>query len=242
MHHILIALQFLTRLPVRLARVPSAEETGRSLLTYPLVGALIGGLLLLLSTLLHAGDAWLQAALLLVVWVALSGALHLDGLADSADAFLGGHGDRPRTLSIMKDPRTGPMGVVAVVLLLLIKLVALAAALRAQQWSVVLWAPVVGRTALIGLFLTTPYVRTQGLGRALADHLPRHEAGWVLALVALMLPLALGWPGLKTLALIFFLAWLLRWWMMRILGGTTGDTAGAMVELIEAACLLALVW
>ncbi|WP_372867942.1 adenosylcobinamide-GDP ribazoletransferase, partial [Pseudomonas sp.] len=122
---LLIALQFLTRLPVRLAAMPSAQETGRSLLWYPVVGLLIGLLLLGVHYLLGDAPALLQAALLLVIWVGLSGGLHLDGLADSADAWAGGFGDRERTLAIMKDPRSGPMAVVVLVLLLLLKFVAL---------------------------------------------------------------------------------------------------------------------
>lgn len=102
-----IALQFLSSLPVSLPGMPEPRELGRSLLFYPLVGLLFGLLLWLASLLLQGTPAPLHAALLLTLWVLLSGALHLDGLADSADAWLGGFGDRERTLQIMKDPRSG---------------------------------------------------------------------------------------------------------------------------------------
>jgi adenosylcobinamide-GDP ribazoletransferase len=77
----------------------------------------------------------LHAALLLTVWVLLSGGLHLDGLADSADAWLGGFGDRERTLTIMKDPRSGPIAVVVLVLVLLLKFCALAGVDRAATMA-----------------------------------------------------------------------------------------------------------
>ena len=99
-----IALQFLSSLPVRLPGMPRPEELGRSLLFYPLVGLLFGVLLWVLNAMLGGVPLLLHAALLLTAWVLLSGGLHLDGLADSADAWLGGFGDRERTLSIMKDP------------------------------------------------------------------------------------------------------------------------------------------
>lgn len=99
-----IALQFLSSLPVRLPGMPAAEQMGRSLLFYPVVGLLFGVLLWAFDSLLAASPLLLHAALLLTLWVLLSGALHLDGLADSADAWLGGFGDRERTLTIMKDP------------------------------------------------------------------------------------------------------------------------------------------
>lgn len=120
-----IALQFLSSLPVRLSGMPTPQEMGRSLLFYPVVGLLFGLLLWLASQLLDGVAAPLHAALLLALWVLLSGALHLDGLADSADAWLGGFGDRERTLQIMKDPRSGPIAVVTLVLVLLLKFCAL---------------------------------------------------------------------------------------------------------------------
>ena len=136
----LIALQFLTRLPVRLSEPPSPEERGRSLPFYPAVGLVIGLLLMILAWLLGAPDPWLESALLLAAWVALTGALHIDGLADSADAWLGGGGDPQRALAIMKDPRSGPAGVAAVVMTLLVKFAALAALLRAELWPALLLA------------------------------------------------------------------------------------------------------
>ena len=169
----LIALQFLTRLPVRLPGMPEPEQIGRSLLWYPLVGVLLGGLLLALHGLLGDTPALLQAAILLAVWVGLSGGLHLDGLADTADAWIGGHGDRQRTLEIMKDPRSGPIAVVVLLLVLLLKFAALVVLLGQGAWAGLLLAPWLGRALLPLLLLTTPYVRAGGLGAALAAHLPR---------------------------------------------------------------------
>lgn len=118
---LLVALQFLTRLPVRLSAMPTPEQFGRAVLCYPLVGVLIGVVLYAAALSLDGTPPLLQAALLLSLWVALSGALHLDGLADMADAWVGGLGDRERTLAIMKDPRSGPVAVVVLVLVLLLK-------------------------------------------------------------------------------------------------------------------------
>lgn len=83
---------------------------------------------------------WLQA-----VWVGLSGGLHLDGLADTADAWIGGHADRQRTLEIMKDPRSGPIAVVVLLLVLLLKFAALVVLLGQGAWAGLLLAPWLGR-------------------------------------------------------------------------------------------------
>ncbi|NSX08860.1 adenosylcobinamide-GDP ribazoletransferase [Pseudomonas lini] len=235
-----IALQFLSSLPIRLPGMPTPEELGRSLLFYPLVGLLFGAILWGLNWLLLGTPLLLHAALLLSVWVVLSGALHLDGLADSADAWLGGYGDRERTLTIMKDPRSGPIAVVTLVLVLLLKFAALLALIEQQHSVVLIIVPLISRSALLGLFLTTPYVRPGGLGQALADHLPRLAGKQVLVISAVACVLMAGFSGVWALALaVAVFAWL-RQVMVRRLGGATGDTAGALLELLEVAVLVGL--
>jgi adenosylcobinamide-GDP ribazoletransferase len=239
---LLIALQFLTRLPVPLAGPPEDAEMGRSLLWFPFVGLLLG-LLLFASALLlkSAGVTSLAgAAVLLTAWVLCTGGLHLDGLADCADAWVGGAGDRERTLAIMKDPHCGSMGVIALILLLLVKLSMLDALLGRQSPASVLLAPVLGRGAALALFATTPYVRPAGLGAAMASHLPRRAAWIVLAATFGAAALAPG-HGLAMSAAAFLALFLWRRELRRRIGGTTGDTAGALVELVEAAALFGAV-
>jgi adenosylcobinamide-GDP ribazoletransferase len=235
-----IALQFLSSLPIRLPGMPAPEEMGRSLLFYPLVGLLFGGILWASNWLLQGTPLLLHAALLLTIWVLLSGALHLDGLADSADAWLGGFGDRERTLTIMKDPRSGPIAVVTLVLVLLLKFAALLALIEQQQAVALVIVPVIGRAALLGLFLTTPYVRAGGLGQALAEHLPRSVGVQVLAVSALACGLVAGVSGVFAVVLAALVFFWLRQVMLRRLGGTTGDTAGALLELLEMVVLVGL--
>lgn len=235
-----IALQFLSSLPIRLPGMPAPEELGRSLLFYPLVGLLFGVILWALNVALAGAPLLLHAALLLTVWVLLSGALHLDGLADSADAWLGGFGDRERTLTIMKDPRSGPIAVVTLVLVLLLKYAALLALIEKQQGMALIIVPLIGRAALLGLFLTTTYVRAGGLGQALADHLPR-KTGWqVLVVSAALCVLIAGFNAVVALLLAVVMFIWLRHLMVRRLGGTTGDTAGALLELLEMSVLVGL--
>lgn len=241
MTSLLIALQFLTRLPVRLPGMPEPREIGRSLLWYPLVGLLIGVLLVGAAWLLDGQPTLLSAALLLALWVGLSGGLHLDGLADTADAWVGGYGDRERTLTIMKDPRSGPIAVVVLVVLLLLKFAALAAVLQAGQWLLLVLAPWLARGMLPLLFMTTPYVRPGGLGQALAEHLPRRELPlWLAAQGVAML--VLGWSAWVALAAALVVFGWLRGRFLQRLGGTTGDTAGALVELVEVGVLVGVVF
>lgn len=235
-----IALQFLSSLPIRLPGMPTPQQSGRSLLFYPLVGLLFGVLLLALNQVLEGSPLLLHAALLLGAWVMLSGGLHLDGLADSADAWLGGFGDRERTLVIMKDPRSGPIAVVTLVVVLLLKFSAALALIDAHSSLGLLLAPVIARAAMLALFLNTPYVRPGGLGQALADHLPRRAGLRVLASVVLFCVLMGGWAAAWVLLVCTGGFFWLRRLMVQRLGGSTGDTAGAMLELLETLVLVTL--
>ncbi len=237
---LLIALQFMTALPIRLRDAPQAEELGRSVIYYPVIGLLIGLLLTLFAHVMIGLPVLLATGLLLAAWVAVTGALHLDGLADSADAWIGGLGDKEKTLAIMKDPYCGPMAVVVLLLVLLLKFVALHTLLAAGEWGAIVVAPVLARAALPALFLTTPYVRSGGLGSALAEHLPRRNGAFIVAVSVVCVGLTMGWAGAgfwMFLAAALMLL-LLRLLMVRRIGGMTGDTAGASVELIELAVLI----
>ncbi len=235
----LIALQFLTRLPVRLTGELAAGDLGRSLLYYPLVGLILGVLLAASAWLLSGAPPLLAGALVLTLWVALTGALHLDGLADTIDAWAGGRGDPERTLALMKDPHCGPQGVTGLVLVLVLKFAALAALLEAGDYLPLILAPFLARTALPLLFLTTPYVRPGGLGAALASGLPRRAGTGVLIAAGALTPLLAGAAGLLILACTLAAIYILRRAMKQRIGGTTGDTAGALVEIAEAIALIA---
>jgi adenosylcobinamide-GDP ribazoletransferase len=179
--------------------------------------------------------------LLVTAWILLTGGLHLDGLADSADAWIGGLGDREKTLAIMKDPNCGPAGVSAIVLIILLKFVSLHSLNIAGEWIAVVLAIVLARTVLPLLFLTTLYVRNNGLGSTLAAFQPRHGSIFVIILTVALIFLLTGdrYSWLILTAIAVFL--LLRHIMLRRIGGTTGDTAGALVEITEAAVLLVAV-
>lgn len=239
--------RFLTRLPLPDPGPLAAQEQGWAALFYPAVGLLMGAVLAVVALPLDTASGLAGAAVLLVLWTWLSGGLHLDGLADCADAWVGGLGSRERTLQILKDPHSGAMAVVAVTLVLLAKLAGLSALLEAgitplQLALVLLLLPALARAQLLALALTTASARAEGLGAALRNHLPRGLAVAVLgaawAAASLLLPLA--WFGVLVATALAVL-WIWRRSMLVRLGGFTGDTAGALVELTEAAMLLGVV-
>jgi adenosylcobinamide-GDP ribazoletransferase len=172
--------------------------------------------------------------------VLLSGGLHLDGLADSADAWLGGFGDRERTLTIMKDPRSGPIAVVVLVLVLLLKFCALLALLATGQWRrLVDRAPLIGRSSLLAVFLTTRLCAGwgfgSGAGRSLAAHC-RAGGCWGSVPWAACVDRRFHAAGLRCSA------WRPSGLCVAApgddaidLGGTTGDTAGALAGIARSA-------
>jgi adenosylcobinamide-GDP ribazoletransferase len=187
-------------------------------------------------------DPDVAALLVLALWVWSSGAIHLDGLADTADAWVGGIGSRERTLEIMRDPRSGPAAITVLVLVLIAKWSGLKALIAGGAPWLLIVIPAVGRALLPLLLLTTPYARVLGMVSDHSRELPRPAArNAVLGAAGAALLLA-GWGGglamVLTAAVLFLAA---RRAMLRRIGGFTGDTAGALVELTETAMLLVCV-
>jgi len=239
-----IALGLLTRIPVPKMFYVNENDSeklfGWSVLFYPLIGLLIGGLLLLISwglSLINLpSHGLIEAGILLTVWILITGALHLDGLADSADAWLGGYGDQQRTLDIMKDPYSGPAAVVVLVITLLLKF----SSLVFIQWQVLLLAPVLARTSVMVLLATTPYVRVGGMGESAVQNLPKSTV-WIVFLTILSFSVYVLKELSVALLILFVVAYLLRRIMLKRIKGTTGDTAGAMLEVMEVSVLLVFI-
>lgn len=233
-----IALQFLTTFPVQLKAMPTQQQNGQSVLFYPVVGLLIGAILFAVASLLHAVPIVLLSSFILVIWIWLTGGLHLDGLADTADAWVGGFGDAERTLNIMKDPACGPIGVLSLIIVCILKWSAIYLLLQKQMYIALLLFPVLGRLAPLVLFLTTDYVRAKGLGSSMASAIPRKSA-WLMVAIIVCASLYFSWLGLiASISMFIGLLYLRRKFIQRI-GGITGDTVGASIEIVECISILA---
>ncbi|GMQ90816.1 MAG: adenosylcobinamide-GDP ribazoletransferase [Gammaproteobacteria bacterium] len=236
-----IATQLMTRFPVPRFMSDQPKDQGRAVLYFPLIGLLIGAILYGLQWVLQHQEHILGAVIILIVWVGITGGLHLDGLGDSADGWLGGHGDRDKTLAIMKDSRSGVAAIVCIVLLLFTKFVVISLVIGKQNYWPLLLAPMLGRLAVLPLFLTTTYARPGGMGETMQQYTPR-IAGWLLTMAGIILVIILcRWQALIVLLVVLFVAIFLRWLMKRNLNGITGDTTGAYIELVEASALIGFV-
>lgn len=235
-----IALQFLTVLPINLKTMPNAKQNGQAILFYPFVGLLIGLILFASSLVLVKLPILLIASIILVLWIWLTGGLHLDGLADTADAWVGGFGDPERTLKIMKDPNCGPIGVLSLVVVCLLKFAALYVLLEQHLNTFLILVPVLGRSVPLFLFLTTAYVRDKGLGRSITDFIPK-KLTWTFFVITIALLCMFKWLGLVTFICFIAVLFYLRALFIKRIGGITGDTVGAAIELVETGLMLSFV-
>ncbi|MCD6187777.1 MAG: adenosylcobinamide-GDP ribazoletransferase [Desulfuromusa sp.] len=227
------AVRFLTIVPVPESWCGDESAFHKSPEWYPLVGLLIG-LVMVAADLIFR---WLlpvpvASVLLLLVMIAVSGALHLDGLADSADAFFSSRG-REKMLEIMKDSRSGPMGVTALVLVLLLKLMLLISLPDAWRWQVILLIPFVGRCSIVVVSSWLPYARQEGTAAFTANNFSWSRFGIVLGMLFVVTLSLLGGAGLAVVAIFSLSLWLLGHYSLRKIGGFTGDTLGATCELME---------
>jgi adenosylcobinamide-GDP ribazoletransferase len=232
---VLVAFRYLTVLPVPPSR--AADDLGRAAVWFPVVGLALGACLALASLAADRLVPPVVAAMLLVtLWSALTGGLHLDGLADTADG-LGGGWSRERALAIMRDGRSGPYGVTAIVLVLGLKAAALASLPDGLVWRTLIAAPMLGRAAPLLLTRLCPAARPDGAGHALAMG-TRGSSLLAAGLAAVVVSLAtLGPWGLLPILAAAVVTWGLAAYLRRRLGGFTGDTLGALVETIETAVL-----
>jgi adenosylcobinamide-GDP ribazoletransferase len=236
----LIAINFLTRIPVTLKGEIKPGDVGQSLLCYPLVGLLIGTILYLIFMMMQFVSASMSvdviAAVILIVWVLITGGLHLDGLADSADAWAGGQGNQQKTLDIMQDPYCGPIGVTVIMLVLLLKWTALSAILNSGSELSIIVIPMLSRALIIIMFMSTHYVRDNGLGSVMANNLPKQQSLWIVLILAGLVYLLFA--NLLSIILVVLTVVGLRWLMLKRISGMTGDTMGAVIEVSEGIALM----
>lgn len=241
MRYFFIAFQFLTIVPLPFRVRCEEQDLGRSMALFPLVGLVLGVLLVALDLLLSQVLPRTVVDLLLIAALAVvTGALHLDGLADVCDA-MAARGDRERFLSIMKDSRIGAVGAVGLVLALLLKYQALLAVPREAKTVVLLLFPAVARYGQVLMTAGARSARDKGLGSLFIAGSGGAQLALALATIVSASYLCLSAKGVALVVAASLLTGLLRLYFQRRLGGITGDIIGCASELNEILCLLLIV-
>jgi adenosylcobinamide-GDP ribazoletransferase len=236
MNAFIASLQFLTAIPLG---KPQPFDPKGIVTHFPLAGLAIGLVLALFDLMVAAlWPSLVTSALDVIFLAAITGALHLDGLADAADGLYGQH-DREKALSIMKDSRVGAMGLVAVVCVLLAKTAAVGHIDHARFLALML-VPAYARSAMIVGMRVLPYARgREGTGSRFFET-PLRPMDFKYLALPVFLSLFLGWRGLLLNVVFAVIVVALITCYRKALGGITGDLLGAMVEILEATLFLAV--
>lgn len=223
------ALQFLTIVPIPAPHLPP----GAAAAWYPAAGALLGLLVAL------AWHSPLQATLAILAAVVVTGGLHEDGLADVCDAVRAGR-SRERMFEILKDSRIGTYGALALVLSVLVRWQAMTR-LTGNVWWCLVFVFAASRASMVMLAATTPSAST-GLGAVFRESLPRFALPLVILQTAAIPVAASDLRLWLALAGVVCSVVAVRAWLMRRLGGFTGDCLGLQCQLAEATALVVLAW
>lgn len=234
------SLKFLTILPAPVGRDPSSEQIGRSLTYFPLVGLLIGALLVGFDHLFSlALPASLSSALVITVLIVLTGALHIDGFIDTCDgAFVKSTPDE--RLRIMSDSHAGSFGVVGAVALFLTKYLALLAVPAGLRNEALLLMPLLGRWAMVLAVAAFPYARQAGKGLVFKGQATWQRTATAGGIGLVLAVLVAGISGLALALSVTIVALLAGRFLQSRLGGLTGDSYGAINELSEVVALIVL--
>jgi len=240
MRGLILAFQFLTRLPMPALDDVKKTELAGSAVWFPLVGLSLGLLLVVAGVLGEYANEWVAALLVVLMWVAVTGALHLDGAADLADALGASHAsaeeDSERFLSVLKDPHVGSFAVVALLAILLSKLVAVAYLLESGTsfWFLLL-IPAWARLGSV-YWGQTVQALAAGHGESFSTQtVHAYVWFWGLALFVLSLIFVSFWFAVVSMVSLFLWGVFLQ----RRIGGMNGDCLGAGIEYCECAMLLA---
>ena len=237
MKRFLIALQFLTILPVRITSEIAKEDFGKSLRYFPLVGMLLGLALSGAALLSYVLPIPVVTVLIVILSLLLTGGLHLDGFADTCDGFYGRR-SREKILEIMRDSRVGVMGVAGVFCLLSLKGVLIASLPQNGLGKVLILMTLFARWSQVLVCCTSPYARAEGKARYFVEYAGVKEllAGGFFTVAVFLLLMRL-W-GLVLFVLSLLPVVLFLGYVRHKLGGVTGDVIGAASEIAEVTVLL----
>jgi adenosylcobinamide-GDP ribazoletransferase len=232
----LSAVSFLTRIPAPSSQL-SSKDWQRSVIFYPLVGLIIGLIIAAGSVLLNEVFPFtITAFFLVLLWIWITGGLHLDGWMDLADG-LGSNRSREQMLEIMKDSRVGAMGVIAAILLIIGKGLAVYELLSMNLTSLFILSPLFARLMLICSIKSFPYKKEGGLGEGLHRYLSIPVIALNLAFVFALTYFLLSFHGLIIILFSVIMSIFFVLYIFKKLGMLTGDCYGAIIEWSECVSL-----
>lgn len=237
----LIALQFLTILPIKIKKGIKKEDFGKSLIYFPMVGLLIGILLTITAFVFGFLPPQVTAVIILVISIIITGGIHLDGFADTCDGFYGSK-PKEKILEIMHDSQIGVMGVTGIVSLLLLKFTLIVNIPQDILWKSLIMMAVFARWSQVLACYMSKYARKEGKGKYFIKYAGKRELFVGILLTLGLSLLLMQIKGIIIFCISMFPIFLLINYIKRKIGGMTGDTIGAVSEIAEVLILLLCVF
>ncbi len=237
MKQFLIALQFLTILPINIRSEIKERDFGSSLLYFPVIGILIGLVLSTAVFLVGLLPNLVVGVIILIISIVITGGIHLDGFADTCDGFYGSK-PKDKILEIMRDSRVGTMGVVGVVCLLLLKFTLIVSIPREMLWKVLIMMAVFARWSQVLACYMSEYARKEGKAKYFIEHAGKKELFMGILLTSGLFFLLMQIKGIILFLISMFPILLFINCIKRKIGGMTGDTIGSVSEIAEVLILL----
>lgn len=237
MKKFLIALQFLTILPIKIKSEIVEKDYGKSLLYFPIIGMLIGFALVITAFLTSFLPNLVKGMFILIISIIITGGVHLDGFADTCDGFYGSK-PKEKILEIMRNSRIGVMGVIGIVSLLLLKFTLIVSIPKNALWKSLIIMTVFARWSQVLACYISNYVRREGKAKYFIEYASKNEVliGGLFTLGLFLLSVQL--KGLILFFISTLLVFLSLYYIKRKIGGMTGDTIGATNEIAEISILL----
>ena len=241
MKHFILITQFLTSIPINIELKVNRDDFQKAISYFPFVGLTIGIinslLFLITSNFLPFRVAVIFA---IVTQIILTGGIHLDGLSDTFDGLLSGR-EKNRILEIMKDSRIGTFGLLALVILLLLKFELLASLSKVQIILCIILAPVVARGFIVMSMYKKPYAREhEGMGDLFIGKATKFQYIFNISISSILVILCLGIKAIPILLIVACFIYSFNKWVIKKIGGITGDILGAEIELIDLVFILLL--
>lgn len=245
----ILAVGFLTKIPTPIIANPSEKSLVDTPFYYPIVGLIIGIILLIISYFFISFEVFLLSTVIVALWVFITGSLHLDGLADLSDALIGGLGNKEKTRQILKDPHIGVHGVTSIVTVLLIKWASIYTLLQHNQLIALFLSPIMARLFILPLIAKTNYYQTTGIAAQIFTHIDKTKLNrhfyiylWIMGLFILFFFSNQFITWLFSIVVLTLILLKLRHIAINRLGGMSGDVLGAAIELFEIGFLFSFVF
>lgn len=232
MKRFLVALQFLTIIPVKINSIVDEEDFGKSLKYFPIIGIFIGIAEVFIMLSLSSLPAHITAVLMVIITCVMTGALHIDGLADTFDALYVSQ-DKEKALEVMREPHTGAIGAASIILDLLLKFALMLTVINFGMWQAPILMASFGRWSQVLTCFSQKYARDEGVAKYFIERADKKEILLASIFTLFIFTVLSGLSGIIAFFIVSMPLYCWIIWIRNKFEGITGDIIGATSEIAE---------